>query len=373
MSNYQHYIYLDSKIIGTAKQIVVYFEQKIFSKKDTLILIKKYKHKSAKLIAKTFENYNLAFRFVNMGDLDQLEKGIIFYPFNAQSNVRAVANRKLTHVFITHGESNKVSSIKPIIRIYDHVVTAGQAGIERFIKNKIFNTHDIEMGKFIKMGNTFIGKTELNTNDEGKPCLFYAPTWEGGIEQENYSSLENIHFIVSTLLALSKEYDSKEIVIRPHPNTGHRLKHYRQNLLRLIRILSQYNLKVSIFCKNFTISWFETLQCKRYNITRLMNLNHYSARVAVCDISAIETQLINENILYYLYWNKTKHPDAFVDKSIYKDTSFAQGEQVFITLTNEQKCGSKFKNYLIDNTMTNISLSKRIKILLNKINKENIE
>lgn len=139
MKNLPYFIYLDSKIVGSALQICTFFENGVFDKNNTTILIKKYKHKSNKMIGNIFKNKVFNYRFVNENDLDNLESGVIFYPFNAQSNCRAVANRNLTHIFITHGESNKVSSIKPIIRIYDYVITAGQAGIDRYLTNNIFS------------------------------------------------------------------------------------------------------------------------------------------------------------------------------------------------------------------------------------------
>ncbi|OOH85096.1 hypothetical protein BMT54_11920 [Pasteurellaceae bacterium 15-036681] len=348
MADFGKYIYLDSKIIGAAKQIVAYFEQGIFSKKDTVVLVKKYKHKSAKQIARIFSQYRLMFRFVRMRDLDHLGKGVIFYPFNAQSNVRAVANRKLKHIFITHGESNKIASIKPIIRIYDYIVTAGQAGIDRFIANGIFSSHDVEHGRFIKMGDTFIGQTGLAQPDTGKACLFYAPTWEGGIEQENYSSLENISFVMSTLCELARQYDINEIVIRPHPNMGHRLKIYRQHLLELIKLLSMNGFSIVIFSRHFTFSWLEKLKLRRYKIQSLDDLSHYYARFGVCDISAMESQLLNEDIPYHLYWNSFRHPSVFVDASIYEDTQFIEGSQKFITLVATQIRNNRFKDYLID-------------------------
>ncbi|MDP4360951.1 hypothetical protein QR510_30430, partial [Escherichia coli] len=74
---------------------------------------------------------------------------IVFYLFNAQSNCRIVANRNLIHVFVTHGESHKLASVKPIIRIYDYVVTSGDVGIDRYLKSGIFTPFDIRNGKVI--------------------------------------------------------------------------------------------------------------------------------------------------------------------------------------------------------------------------------
>lgn len=359
MAEFCKYLYLDSKIVGTAKQIAVYFEQGIFQREDTLVLIKKYKHKSAKEISKVFRQDGLKYRFIKMGDLDLLEKGVIFYPFNAQSNVRAVANRKLKHIFITHGESNKAASVKPIIRIYDYVVTAGQVGINRFLDNGIFTQHDVDCGRLITMGDTFVGKTGLNEKNTGKPCIFYAPTWEGGIEQENYSSLANVDLVAKTLKALADEYCTPQIVIRPHPNTGHRLPIYYQNLLRLVEELSAIGLKIAIFRQNFTVSLVLKWKFRRLGIAFIDELNLFSAKFGLCDISAMETQLLNEDIPYYLYWNYNKHPDVIVDKSLYEASRFSEEKQAFFQIT----CNT-FKHSLIDQSFSSVPLNERINYLM---------
>lgn len=362
-----YYIYLDSKIAGTARQIAAYFEQGVFSSANALVLIKKYKHKSAKQIATVLTQNRISFRFVTMADLDGLEKGVIFYPFNAQSNVRVVANRKLKHIFITHGESSKMASVKPIIRIYDYVITAGQVGIDRFLANGIFTHYDVKLGKFVKMGDTFVGKTGLGKDHKGTPCLFYAPTWEGGIAQEDYSSLSNIPIVINALKNLSKQYNINCIVIRPHPNTGHRLSDYRRMLLQLIKQLVNDGVKVVIYQKNFAASWREKWQLKYWKVQSINDLSCYYAVFALCDISAIETQLINEEIPYYLYWDQDKHPNAFIDSSIYKDTAFKQMQQGFICLSEDQKKDNKYKKYLIDDTFNVIQPSQRIAALSRKI------
>lgn len=362
MAGNSSYIYLDSKIIGAAKQIVVFFEDSIFLRENTVILIKKYKHKSAKQLAAIFEQSKIAYRFVSMADLDSLEGGIIFYPFNAQSNVRAVANRKLKHVFITHGESNKVASVKPIIRIYDYVITAGQAGIDRFLSHGIFTLDDVKNGRIIQMGNTFIGKTGLSRTSKGEPCLFYAPTWEGGIEQENYSSLSNIELVITTLKGLAIQYQTTQIVIRPHPNTGHRLKHYLRLLIELIKRLSSSGLKIAIFSKNLSVTWITKWKLKRKGVQLIDDLTPFYAKFGLCDISAMETQLVNEDIPYFLFWDKKKYPNIFMDSSVYESSQFSKDYQHFIRLV-EQDRHHQFKHYLINSNRSILPLSERIPFL----------
>lgn len=365
MSNEQPYfIYLDSKILGTAKQIAAFFHDGIFPKEKTTVLIKKYKHKSSSQLARIFAHNGISYRFVSYADLDNLQSGFIFYPFNAQSNCRAVANRKLEHIFITHGESNKAASVKPIIRIYDYVTTAGQAGIDRFLKARIFSQYDVDTGRIIMMGDTFIGRTGLGQDKSGKKCIFYAPTWEGGIEQENYSSLSLWQNIGNYLIQASQLYQVDCIVIKPHPNTGHRKKAYKDYLLQLIALLKENGLAISLFMPNISLSFWQIRKLKRQKVTLIDTLVTFNAEVAFCDISSIETQLLNENIPYYLYEKpKTNYfilnspPPSLSspDSCQYRDKSLGIG------------ISDHCKNHVINAKISSYPIETRISLLLERI------
>ncbi|HAZ3930178.1 TPA: hypothetical protein J1446_004567, partial [Escherichia coli] len=137
--------------------------------------------------------HNIPFRFVRKQADYKLDKGkVVLYLFNAQSNCRLVANRSLVHIFVTHGESHKLASIKPIIRIYDYVVTSGNVGIDRFLKSGIFSPYDVQSGRIITLGDTFLGSNEFHYNFDSN-ALVYAPTWEGGVPEENYCSLQEVN------------------------------------------------------------------------------------------------------------------------------------------------------------------------------------
>ena len=101
------------------------------------------------------------------------------------------------------------------------------------------------------------------------------------------------------------------------------------------------------------------------------SLSGHQAVHALCDISAIETQLLNENIPYYLFCNK-KHAANLLNlknSDIYK--------KIIILLDIEANPFGEalphiedFKNlkeYLIDKTFQSIPLSSRLKLLQNKI------
>lgn len=365
MFSSKYFIYLDTKAVGAATQIVNFFDNQVFNATDVIILVKKYKHKSAKKIRDIFNKAGLRFVFIRMSDIDLLTEGTIFYPFNTQSNSRIVANRKLKHIFITHGESNKISSVKPIIRIYDYVITAGQAGIDRYLQHKIFSQYDIDTGRVITLGNTFIGKTGLSTDKTGQKAIFYAPTWEGGVEQENYSSLKNIELVVQSLQKASELYNTSHIVIRPHPNTGHRKPEYIQNLIEISKLLQAKNIQVSLFNSQISLSFLQKIGLKRKGIKLVDKLNIFYSEIGFCDISAMETQFLNEDISYYLFClsnNINTATDKLAFNIIYSNAF------TFIDLRDYSNHFQDLKRYTIDQNFNQINLSHRIYYLIdNKI------
>lgn len=368
MSALPYYIYLDSKIVGTAKQIATFFAEQIFSPENTTVLIKKYKHKSAKQIADVFRQQNIAYQFVLAEDLDKLEKGIIFYPFNAQSNCRVVANRKLTHIFITHGESNKAASVKPIIRIYDYVFTAGQAGIDRFLAHGIFSQHDVDEGRLIMAGDTFVGKTGLSS--QGQKCIFYAPTWEGGIEQENYSSLAYWSHLAERIVLKKHEYQVDKVLIRPHPNVGYRLPIYRKHILSLAQTLfKQHNINILLYQPNLSLSVWQKWQWQKKGVQFVDDLSGFQAVFAFCDVSAMETQFLNEDIAYELFYPIYQSTMAIPNLHIYCEIAKMGNQAAWLSL----KDVAQHKMYLIDAHFEQITLSNRLNFLINQLSRKDTE
>ncbi|WP_324683288.1 CDP-glycerol glycerophosphotransferase [Bibersteinia trehalosi] len=368
MNKIPYFIYLDTKIIGAAKQIIALFQTQVFSYKDVIILVKKYKHKSNRIIGKLFEKEKLNFRFVNANDIDNLESGIVFYPFNAQSNCRVVANRRLKHIFITHGESNKSASIKPIIRIYDYVITAGQAGIDRYLKHKIFTSFDIEQGRVIKMGDSFLGTTGLSQNKHGEAVIFYAPTWEGGITQEDYSSLPYWKKVQNVILLLSNIIGTSKIVIKPHPNTGKRLVNYKSYLLELIVILKSKNLEVYVYEPYCSFNLFDKLSLSIKGVVFLHSLEKYHAVIGLCDISAMETLFLNEYIKYYIFMNRENRKGIYLENKYYSKAVIVNDDINDLIIPNLlEKDFLNLREYVVDNYFNSMPIENRIEFLFKKI------
>jgi hypothetical protein len=369
MIQYPYALYLDSKIIGAARQLVAFFKQGVFDKNKTVIYLKKYKE-SAKLYSKIFSEESIAYQFMKPSELDNLEGQIIFYAFNAQSNCRLVANRKLKHIFITHGESNKISSIKPIIRIYDHVVMSGELSLERYYKSGLFDQHDYDTGRLIMMGNTFIGSTGFNNDVTKEHVLFYAPTWEGGLESENYSSLKNVNLVYLSIVKLSERLGVKTIVVQPHPNIGHRDSYTIKALFDLLSLLSSNGYKVFLHENNIRISRYIKFRLERCGIVSVDCLYNFYAQHALVDMSAMEFQCINENIVHQVFYSsemlRDDIPDFFQKKYKLTGINLNGKEEIPSVL---EKCHKESVISYSDEHISTVDRIDRVELMVKKVNK----
>lgn len=238
--------------------------------------------------------------FKKKSDLIFESKKVVFYLFNAQSNCGIVSRRDLTHIFVTHGESHKLASIKPIIRIYDFVITSGQVGIERFLKSHIFNDSNIkDENRVIPMGNTFIGQPSYEYQKDSS-TLLYAPTWEGGVPSENYSSIGEQ--AKNSLINIIQDNNIYKVYIQLHPNLGHRDEIYIKSLIKMANELKKFNLEI-IFIKSVIkfkdYFYFRNFKCiPKWKINRKIKIS-----LAIVDISAMEMQLLSDNIPTIVFYN----------------------------------------------------------------------
>ncbi|WP_141111079.1 hypothetical protein [Chromobacterium haemolyticum] len=344
------YIYIDSKITGAIHQLANLFHTCVFDK-NTIVLIKKYKEISKKFSA-TLEHLGIPYQWMEKNSqIDSLKDGIIFYPFNAQSNCRVVANRSMIHIFITHGESNKKSSIKPITRIYDYIIVAGEAGIDRYLHSGIFSSHDKMQGRLIKLGDTFSGRINACfTLPKDGGMLFYAPTWEGGLESENYSSLSNIDNFIK-LKNLANKLEVKRIVIQIHPNLGHRRKNHINNLWIGIFKLLQAGIEVRLinpFCST-------KLPIRLFNIFDKFKIlpreEKLEISMAITDVSAMEIQCLAAGIPVCVLIKNELRPEPFSTQQEKHYATYGVNKEDEIPSIISQKPHTKntldMKNYYI--------------------------
>ncbi|WP_333662027.1 hypothetical protein [Acinetobacter sp.] len=357
-----YYIYIDTRIDGAIEQLVSYFQTGIFNQDQCISVYVKYYKDIEKKIIKEFSKFSLDFKFIKRySDLNFENNKVVFYLFNAQSNCRVVTHRNVTHVFVTHGESHKISSIKPIIRIYDYIITSGQVGVDRYLKAGIFNEHDILENRVIKLGNTFIGQNYYHYAPESK-TLLYAPTWEGGVPNENYSSIRAN--TIEILMRYIQYLNLEKVVIQPHPNLGHRDKKYLKLLHDLANELVKQGISVTIRMREIRLQ--DRLKRRLYQYQDIYK--ECSISYAITDISAMEIQLLIKKIPVTVFTIKDRYESLIIPKVI---KSYYQNSMHFIDCDEPKKIfiskvESGYLSYIEDfqeESLSKVNWSERIRWL----------
>lgn len=370
MNKNLYYIYIDTKILGAVKQLLSYFESDVFNPNACISVYVKYYKENFEVISRIFDESGIPYKFIKKySDIVFEDNKVVFYLFNAQSNCRMVAFRNVSHVFITHGESNKKSSVKPITRIYDHVVTSGQVGIDRYLKAGIFTEYDIENNRVIRLGNTFVGQNNYRY-DKNSHTLLYAPTWEGGVPDENFSSIsKNIHKL---LLETIKDKGIKKLIIQTHPNLGHRDESYTLSLNIILSKLIKNGIKIFIV-KN-TVSVRDRLRAFYTGFKYISSKKEINVSHAITDISAMEIQLLVKNIPTMVLANKNSYEELVVPG---KMKYYYSNAMIFLDRDNgNSTCLYSPESILsyIDSyqetSLKKLTLSKRVEWLCDYVNKE---
>ncbi|MET7618996.1 hypothetical protein [Streptomyces sp. NPDC005408] len=145
---------------------------------------------------------------------------VALYPANVGKNIHILRVPTMKHVFIGHGDSDKLASVNPFSKVYDEVWTAGRAGRDRYALADV----GVRDEDIVEVGRPQLApiKTWTGTPKNPIPTVLYAPTWEGWDDNPGNTSLllagENI---VRRLLEAEKPV---RVIYKPHPFTGIRNK-----------------------------------------------------------------------------------------------------------------------------------------------------
>ncbi|TDC26188.1 hypothetical protein E1265_04930 [Streptomyces sp. 8K308] len=150
-------------------------------------------------------------------DLSMLRVGL--YPANVGKNLHLLRVPTMKHVFIGHGDSDKIASINPYAKAYDEVWTAGRAGRDRYALADV----GVRDEDIVEVGRPQLAPIATGTGQPpaGRiPTILYAPTWEGWTDDPGNTSLllagENI---IRRLLDSERPV---RVLYKPHPFTGTR-------------------------------------------------------------------------------------------------------------------------------------------------------
>jgi hypothetical protein len=150
-------------------------------------------------------------QFVNEQDVR-----IVFYVNQNAKNFQMFRYGRMWHVFINHGESDKMYMTTNQFKAYDYSLVAGDAAIDR-LRHKLW---DFDMKKKVMtigrpQADHFAGDLPYAPDD--RAVVLYAPTWEGDREAAAYGSIASHGVALVNALLATGRY---RVIYRPHPRSG---------------------------------------------------------------------------------------------------------------------------------------------------------
>ncbi|MET7679896.1 hypothetical protein [Streptomyces sp. NPDC005423] len=153
---------------------------------------------------------------VHLMNMDLSNVRVALYAANVGKNIHLLRVPTMKHVFIGHGDSDKLASVNPYSKVYDEVWTAGRAGRDRYAIADVGVRDD----DIVEVGRPQLAPIQpaQGVRDGRVPTVLYAPTWEGWDDNPGNTSLllagENI---VRKLLTADPPV---RVLYKPHPFTG---------------------------------------------------------------------------------------------------------------------------------------------------------
>lgn len=153
---------------------------------------------------------------VHLMNLDLSNVRVALYAANVGKNIHLLRVPTMKHVFIGHGDSDKLASVNPYSKVYDEVWTAGRAGRDRYAIADVGVRDD----DIVEVGRPQLAPIQTWQGvPEGRiPTVLYAPTWEGWDGNPGNTSIvlagENI------VKKLVKADPPVRVLYKPHPFTG---------------------------------------------------------------------------------------------------------------------------------------------------------
>jgi hypothetical protein len=162
---------------------------------------------------------------------------VVLYVNQNTRNFQMFRYGRRWHVFINHGESDKMYMTTNQYKAYDYAMIAGDAARERL--SRVMWDYDIDR-RTIEIGRPqadhYSGSLPY-TPDE-RTVVLYAPTWEGDRPSAHYGSIATHgEALVGALLATGRH----RVIYRPHPRSGVVNHEYGAANKRIIAALAAAN------------------------------------------------------------------------------------------------------------------------------------
>ena len=202
--------------------------------------------------------------------IDRHPLRIVLYVNQNTKNFQMLRYGSRWHVFINHGESDKMYMTTNQIKAYDYAFIAGQAAHDR-LRHNVWG-YDVAARTFE------IGRPQADYMSGSAPypsdnrtVVLYAPTWEGDRPSAAYGSIISHGEALVAQLLESKQH---RLVYRPHPRSGVVNDEYGAAHRRIVRAIEAANQA-------------DENAHHVYDQSGAINWQLAQSDVAICDISAM--------------------------------------------------------------------------------------
>lgn len=155
-------------------------------------------------------------------DLEQVihdqDLHVILYVNQNAKNFQMMRYGRRWHVFINHGESDKMYMTTNQFKAYDYAFIAGDAArarLDKVLWDYDFDKRAIPIGR--PQADHYLDGSPLPYTPDDREVVLYAPTWEGDRGAAAYGSIASHGVeLVQGLL----ESGRHRVIYRPHPRSG---------------------------------------------------------------------------------------------------------------------------------------------------------
>jgi hypothetical protein len=173
--------------------------------------------------------------------VDRQDIRIVLYVNQNTKNFQMFRYGRMWHVFVNHGESDKMYMTTNQFKAYDYAFVAGQAALDR-LSRKLWD-FDLDK-KAIPIGRPqadhLAGALPYTPDD--RTVVLYAPTWEGDRPAAAYGSIAT-HGVALAEAVLASP--SHRLIYRPHPRSGVLDPEYGAANQRIIAAIASANARDS--------------------------------------------------------------------------------------------------------------------------------
>lgn len=173
----------------------------------------------------------------DLAALDLSAVRVALYPGNTGKNIHLIQRAEIKHVFVGHGDSDKLPSSNRVSRIFDEIWVAGRGGRDRYERVR----HAIDDRDVVEVGRPQLVEVRGHRPPEQRavPTVIYAPTWEG-VDDNNYLTSADTAGL-ELVERLVRGPEPVRVIYKPHPLLGRRAPAAGAAHRRIIELIEEAN------------------------------------------------------------------------------------------------------------------------------------